>query len=349
MLFLSACSNPFLPETREVNIDEKEDVEEVVVEVEIEEERTTREEEIEQFIRVNSPVNGESFHAWNDDTPIVFNGEVSKDTTKIVVTAWYEEMTWSEMQESIIMIDQTDVYTLQNYVAGETSFTYRAAPEWDNLGFGINEYKFVAYHEDGNSSDFNMSITYEADGLGKPVIYLYPETPTVVDVIVETELGLTVSIPEMGEAWKVLASPDGKILNLADMLFYPYLFWEALAPPHEEIEEGFVVARGELGGFFDEKLSVLGLNAREIADFKDYWLKQMKDAPYYLIQFVDQSYLDEHAALHISPEPDSVIRVYFDYQALDEWMPMEEQKLEPRERHGFAVTEWGGPMIIPQK
>ena len=52
--------------------------------------------------------------------------------------------------------------------------------------------------------------------------------------------------------------------------------------------------------------------------------------------------LTEHARLKISPEPDSILRVFMAYQPLDEPVDVPEQELEPFVREGFTVVEWGG-------
>ncbi|MCK4828607.1 hypothetical protein KA005_73430 [bacterium] len=57
---------------------------------------------------------------------------------------------------------------------------------------------------------------------------------------------------------------------------------------------------------------------------------------------MSQKDFDSYAPLTVSPEPDSVIRVFFDYKGLDEKIRVVEQKLEIPVPEGFAVVEWGG-------
>ncbi|MBQ8781825.1 MAG: hypothetical protein IJZ72_09150 [Oscillospiraceae bacterium] len=67
----------------------------------------------------------------------------------------------------------------------------------------------------------------------------------------------------------------------------------------------------------------------------------MQENEYNLITFQQEAYTDM-AQLKISPEPDSMLRVFMTFKALDEPAEVSEQKLEKFERTGFAAVEWGG-------
>ncbi|MFA4814931.1 MAG: hypothetical protein WC924_03505 [Candidatus Gracilibacteria bacterium] len=316
----------------EQQLEEKENEESVdpAVEAVVVEEEYTGESTIELV----SPTDSEHFH----EEPVIFTGTVSPNTTKIVATAhYYDSFDASERS--------TDVYTLTQFTPGDTTFTYRAKMEWDNLGYGESDYLFTAYFDDGRQKAVNVTIYFDPGGLGKPVIYLYPEKPTQVSVSVTPEQGVFVSDPEMGDGWTVMANPKGALFNLADHQYYPYLFWEAYADPFPTFKDGFVVSQTGLKKFFDEKLTYMGLNAKEITDFEEYWLAKLTEKPYYFIHFVDQKLLDEYAPLNISPAPDSILRVFFDYDGLDAFKQVPMQKLTPWSRSGFSVVEWGGSLF----
>ena len=70
----------------------------------------------------------------------------------------------------------------------------------------------------------------------------------------------------------------------------------------------------------------------------------MQNNPYNLITFQNEVYTD-NARLEITPEPDSVLRVFMAYKPLKEAVSIEEQTLEPFKREGFTVIEWGGAVI----
>lgn len=236
-----------------------------------------------------------------------------------------------------------DVYTLSTYAFGNTTFKYGVKHAWNNLDVGKNTYIFTAVCDSGNQLT-SIDLFYEAGGgveMGKPVVYLYPEHEQKVFVLPQPEGGVTVSEPALGEGWNVTAKPNGEITD-AQGKKWEYLFWEGfsnLVTP----KEGFLVAKKDLSAFFEEKLTFLGLNVKERADFKEYWLAQLGDDATYFISFIDQTQLDAHAPLLIEPKPDTLIRIFFDYKKVDAGFAYIEQKLvKGLARTGFTVTEWGG-------
>ena len=92
----------------------------------------------------------------------------------------------------------------------------------------------------------------------------------------------------------------------------------------------------------EEYLTAAGLNDSEIDDFITFWLPEMQDNPYNLIAFQGELY-EQVAELHVTPEPDSVLRIFMTFEALDEPVECGEFSMpESFERSGFAVVEWGG-------
>ncbi|MBI5037216.1 MAG: hypothetical protein HZC01_00695 [Candidatus Kerfeldbacteria bacterium] len=188
-------------------------------------------------------------------------------------------------------------------------------------------------------------VTYlPAVECGKPVIYLYPQSTMEVNVQVDPNGGFSITDPlyPVG-GWNVIAHPDGT-LDYADGLTYPYLFWEGKGINYVTPEKGFVVARADVGSFLEEKLALLGLNEKESADFIKFWVPRMQQQPYYFVTFVDQAVFDTLAPLTVSPRPDSVIRVFMDYQGLDKPITVEPLEIRTPARDGFTVVEWGGAL-----
>lgn len=178
----------------------------------------------------------------------------------------------------------------------------------------------------------------------KPVIYLYPEQETVVNVQLEFDGELLCTYPAIEGGWNVLAKPDGSLVNLADGKPYYCLFWEGSAGMDYDMSQGFVVRGSDTAAFLQEKLSYLGLTPDEANEFIIYWLPQMEQNPYNFITFQKEAYTD-HARLTITPEPDSVLRVFMAYKPLEQPINMPEQTLEPFTRTGFTVVEWGGAEV----
>lgn len=176
----------------------------------------------------------------------------------------------------------------------------------------------------------------------KPVIYLYPTEPTDVQVKLDFNGELTTFYPSYSdsEGWQVKARPDGTLLDKNGRT-YPYLFWEGESDIEFDLSKGAIVAKEDTISLLEEKLSFLGLNEKEQTDFISYWLPRLQESPYNYITFQTTAYTD-NAKLLVTPQPDSVIRVYMVYEKLgSKNYYVEPQILTPIERKGFTVVEWG--------
>ena len=181
------------------------------------------------------------------------------------------------------------------------------------------------------------------DLLSKPVLYLYPEAETEVTVRLDYKGRLTCTYPEPDPdgAWHVTAQPDGTLTDKQGRE-YSYLFWEGAsdgAPP--DFSRGFVVKGSDTAAFLREKLAYMGLTPREYNEFIVYWLPRMQDTPWNLIAFQGKNYTDS-APLTVTPEPDSVLRVFMAYRPLTTPAAVPPQELTPFVRRGFTLVEWGG-------
>jgi hypothetical protein len=185
--------------------------------------------------------------------------------------------------------------------------------------------------------------TANIQGCGaKPVIYLYPEHDENVKVLLSPKYGFSITEPKYSDGWTVLAKPNGELTDLKTGKVYPYLFWEGPLADYQMSEKGFAVKRENVKKFFEEKLSHIGLNTKEINEFTDFWVRRMKQKPFYFITFTINSDMDKLAPLSIEPKPDTIIRVLMDFEALDENKSVKEQELPKINRNGFTVIEWGG-------
>lgn len=177
----------------------------------------------------------------------------------------------------------------------------------------------------------------------KPVIYLYPEETTEVEVKLDYDGELLCTYPAYQNGWKVTAEPDGTLTD-ADGKEYSYLFWEGSSDVEYDFSKGYVIKGTDTVEFLETKLAELGLNAKEANEFIVYWLPSMQNNPYNLISFQTDAYT-ETAKLQITPEPDSVLRVFMAYKVLDNPIDIEEPTIVPFERTGFTVIEWGGSEV----
>ena len=178
----------------------------------------------------------------------------------------------------------------------------------------------------------------------KPVIYLYPEESMHVAVYLDARWDLTYTYPQYQDGWQVMAHPDGTLINDVDAKEYSYLFWEGVSDVEYDMSQGFVVKGEDTASFLQEKLAYLGLAPREYNEMIVYWLPQMQDNAYNLITFQEQAYLDS-AKLVIEPAPDSILRVFMVFKALEKPVDIPPQQLASFVRKGFTVIEWGGTQI----
>ncbi|OHA58190.1 MAG: hypothetical protein A2571_02930 [Candidatus Vogelbacteria bacterium RIFOXYD1_FULL_44_32] len=175
---------------------------------------------------------------------------------------------------------------------------------------------------------------------GKPVIYLYPPTP--MDVRVRVGADVTVSEPTYGDGWQVKAYPDGIIVN-SDGKKYESLFWEGTGHGlYPNVMAGTVVSAEEVESILTRQLVQLGLNDKELADFLEFWLPNMPTTPYVRLTWFTTEEMNELAPLALSPRPDTLIRVFLDFQGLQEKISLPPQQLTALPRRGFTVIEWGG-------
>lgn len=210
------------------------------------------------------------------------------------------------------------------------------------VAFLVDSYCFGDYSADFGGYVYNFR---EAPAM-KPVIYLYPEEKTEVSVSVDFPNGggLTCTYPEYGEGWRVTALPDGTLTDESGNEYY-CLYWEGAGLPLSDPGEGWCVPGEDTAGFLREKLLEIGLTAREANEMIIYWLPILQKNPYNLISFHFEDY-DRAAPLTVSPQPDTMIRVFMTYTPLAEPTEPVPQNLPRYERKGFTLVEWGGGELI---
>ena len=177
----------------------------------------------------------------------------------------------------------------------------------------------------------------------KPVIYLYPETETDVTVQLDYVGDLTCTYPAYDGAWRVTAAPDGTLTDETGQT-YRYLYWEGTDNVQYDFSEGFCVPGSETAAFLENALAQLGLTRAEANEFIIYWLPQMERNAYNLIAFQSDAYTDA-AKLAITPQPDTLLRVFMAWKPLTSAVEIAPQTLTAPERTGFTAVEWGGAKV----
>ena len=191
----------------------------------------------------------------------------------------------------------------------------------------------TVYYEDG-----------EIIAPAKPVIYLYPEVPTDVEVKLDFNGELYCTYPKYNDGWSVTAYPNGTIIDKTTGREYSYLFWDGFSDVEYDMSRGFVVKGEDTAEFLQSILAKMGLTPKEYNEFIVYWLPLMQNNPYNLIAFQTDAYT-ENAKLTVTPTPDSVLRVFMTFKALGEPIEVEEPIIYPFVREGFCLVEWGGSEI----
>lgn len=176
---------------------------------------------------------------------------------------------------------------------------------------------------------------------GKPVIYLYPEQTTNVSVKLPSFINVTKSEPTYPkQGWNVTAQPNGD-LTMADGSVFGSLYWEGTGVGYQTPRDGFVVKDGDVETFLKTTLARYGLNEKESQEFRDFWVPKMVGAPYYRVSFLTSDW-SKAAPLFVSPRPQSVIRIFMDWQKLNAPISIEAPKIVTPKRDGFTLVEWGG-------
>ena len=186
----------------------------------------------------------------------------------------------------------------------------------------------------------------EPDVAYKPIIYIYPEMEMDVNVRLGYSNLLTVSYPKYENGWDVHALKDSTLIDKDTNRELYALYYESINKLNFKVEEdGFIVKGDDSASFLEDKLSILGLNSKEINEFIIYWLPILESNKYNYIRFASMNEINENMPLDIEPKPDSVIRVLMTFKGLENEIKIDEQVLTPVVRNGYSVVEWGGTII----
>ncbi len=178
-------------------------------------------------------------------------------------------------------------------------------------------------------------------GYAKPVLYLYPMLPTLVNVTFKYPESLTTTYPKYKDNWTVFARPNGDLRDLENKYYYG-LYWEENLNHRVDFKEGFYVTKENAIEFLEEKLSIIGLNDRERNEFIMYWLPILEKNGKSLVYFELTEERDSYSPIHISPKPNSMLRMAIHVKKVDKKVNIKEQKLSTFKRTGFTAVEWGG-------
>ncbi len=186
---------------------------------------------------------------------------------------------------------------------------------------------------------FSSTVYGSAAECGKPVVYLYPTVPSKVSVQVRATI--TKSEPNYGSGWNVLALPTGQLFTTNGKQ-YKSLFWEGTGQQYPAVTSGSVIAQTDLAQVLPAQLKELGLNKQEASDFLDFWLPKLPSTPFVRVTWFGTQQMNQLAPLTITPKPDTLIRIFMDFEGLNQPIAITSQSLSSPARQGFTVVEWGG-------
>ena len=126
-----------------------------------------------------------------------------------------------------------------------------------------------------------------------PVIYLYPEQKTEVNVklVLNGKLTTTYPLYDNDLGWNVTATPEG-IITDSKGREYSYLFWEGDIAITPDLSSGFCIRGEDTAAFLEKSLKQLGLTDIEADAFIMYWLPLMEESKYNVITFQTAAYED---------------------------------------------------------
>jgi hypothetical protein len=273
----------------------------------------------------------------------IHNNRVSESDLKVVGSA--------SNGDDIYALKNTQHPILSELYADKNTVAYFGNDWGDKLDHNKYTYdEYIAkrpylYWKDpfGNFIEFvNEKFTVAAE-MCKPVVYFYSEDERNLHFDVAPIGGFTHTEPQHNNGWDIQTIGNGRIKDVNTGLEYDSLLWEGMALNYSVPDTGWVIAQGNLNEFFDEKLSILGMNKKEINDFKEYWLEKLNDNLYYRISFMDRGQFDRLAPLSFSEKPDNIIRIMMVAKGEQDYYELPEQNIVTNtSRSGFAVVEWGG-------
>lgn len=246
--------------------------------------------------------------------------------------------------ESEDAIDSYDTYTITSEGPGSPRTHYTYPEELSTKAC------FISIDKSIKNAKFEVFVprlkNVDMTGAFKPIIYIYPEKEKEVKVKLLNKDLITCSYPKYEDGWSVQAKPNGDFIDKQTGRNLYALYYESDLVKNAKVEdEGFSIKGEDTAKFLEEKLTMLGLTDREAEEFIVYWLPKLEANNYNYIRFLSKEEIEENMPLKITPNPDSVIRVWMSYKGLDKPIEVKNQIIETPVRTGFTVVEWGGTEI----
>jgi hypothetical protein len=173
----------------------------------------------------------------------------------------------------------------------------------------------------------------------KPNIYIYPKQTLNLSVALSFPKGGRVveSIPTYRSGWNVTVTPEGKMNNQ-----YDYLFYESEQPDEWQYKTGYTIARDSLEIFFNGNMKAYHFKANEIKDFVDYWIPLLTGHDYYHIYPQERPVIEELIKVRFSSAPEHFLRLFYVVKGTNTPSPLKPHAIgNTVPRTGYHAAEWG--------
>lgn len=223
-----------------------------------------------------------------------------------------------------------------------------------NYGLSYNDGALFQFNQKGeNSSSVCVEIIYNSSkktgevkdsscgGIAKPILYLYPQKTTNVKVTFEHPEYLETTYPKYQKSWNVTAHKNGDLYDSKGHYYYG-LYWDEMRVHPVDFSTGFYVEKENAVDFLEEKLDKIGFSPREANEFIMYWLPILEKNEKSLVYFELTEERESYQKIHITPKPDSLLRVVIHVKKVNQKTSISEEKLTTFVRRGFTAVEWGG-------
>jgi|GEM_PF-4655780 len=185
-----------------------------------------------------------------------------------------------------------------------------------------------------------------AGGCAKPAIYMYAPSGTNFNVKVIPNGELAFTLPEYNSrGWNVTTRADGTLLNAEDGKTYDYLWWDSVANPFATPKgTGWIGSKADAKAYLETSLNAMNLNAKERAQFLEYWLPKLEESSKANVQitFLFNEEVDRIAKLDVTGKLDNSFRVFMLYKPTDELTTLKSQTIKSANRSSNYLVEWGG-------
>lgn len=201
------------------------------------------------------------------------------------------------------------------------------------------------HDEQGDNQRYKLP---DGTNVYKPNIYIYSDTKRELTVTFDEPQLLTTTIPEYTDRWQVTVDEGSRLTDEAGGS-YDFLFYESVTEPTIfQTEHGWKIPADTRKEQFEEILSGLRFNEKEIADFTGFWTEKLDEGTDYIMYPQNTALVDYAMPMSIGETPESTERIWFVF-AKDDEKPAEEPTGYALSRGGrdcpYYVIEWGGLIL----